>query len=65
MNLITPVSETATTVTVNRADWETILNRLDDRQYSCIATSSVCATRSYRRFNYLILLGIYCSRKAL
>lgn len=32
MNPITPVSETATTVTVNRADWEAILDRLDDRQ---------------------------------
>lgn len=32
MSPITPVSETATTVTVNRADWEAILDRLDDRQ---------------------------------
>lgn len=32
MSPITPVSEIATTVTVNRADWEAILDRLNGRQ---------------------------------
>ncbi|CAP57554.1 helix-turn-helix domain-containing protein [Gluconacetobacter diazotrophicus] len=31
MNHIAPISETPETITLNRADWEAILDRLDDR----------------------------------
>ncbi|MBE7729052.1 hypothetical protein [Komagataeibacter sp. FXV3] len=64
MNSIAHVSETTTTVTVNRADWEAILNRLDDRQdreaiaQSEIILSDYCVTYTADETRRTVLDGV-------